>query len=236
MKKIIYLILLMYFTIACKENDEEKLYRVKKTGTFVDARDNHEYKWETIGDQIWMTENLSYLPAVNLCLPDSSNLPHYYIYGYNGTDVNEAKGTSNYVNYGVLYDWNAAVEACPAGWHLPSDAEWKQLEIELGMTNKHLNEYIGTFDRGNQGTQMKSASGWHNEGNGTNISGFTGIPGGYRFGNGNFTYVGSIGYWWSSTDNQDGLAWGRGLRYNSCGVCRNIFFKDNGFSIRCIKN
>jgi uncharacterized protein (TIGR02145 family) len=207
------------------------------SGTFIDSRDNHEYKWVKIGNQIWMAENLAYLPAVNHVKPDSTNLPHYYVYGYDSTDVNAAKANPNYANYGVLYDWSAALISCPAGWHLPCDAEWKQLEINLGMTHAQVNESIYPFYRGtDQGTKMKTKSGWHNDGNGTNKSGFSGLPGGYLFSNGNFCFIESFGYWWSSTNGSESSAWGRGLGYNTSSVIRNSNFKKSGFSVRCVKN
>jgi len=238
MKKIVGLILLIFGILGCT-NDLDELIddSVPTTGTFIDSRDNHEYQWITIGNQTWMAENLAYLPSVSPVAMDTANLPSYYVFEYNGTNVNEAKATLNYATYGVLYDWMAALISCPAGWHLPSDEEWKQMEIALGMPENQMDESITSFFRGtNQGVQMKNKSGWNNNGNGSNSSGFSGLPGGYRFSNGNFFFVGSISYWWSSSDGSETFAWARGLRYNSGGVCRNSNFKENGFSVRCIKD
>jgi uncharacterized protein (TIGR02145 family) len=238
MKKIILLISLAICILACTTiEDDEIIGFFETSGTFIDSRDNHEYKWMKIGNQIWMAENLAYLPSVNHVKPDSTNLPHYYIYGYDGINVNEAKATSNYAVYGVLYDWEAALTAPPAGWHLPSDAEWKQLEIELGMTQEEVNESISPYYRGtDQGTKMKTKIGWHNNGNGTNSSGFSSLPGGFRFSTGDFCTLESFGYWWSSTEGSELCAWSRGLAYNKSSVSRNSNFKKNGFSIRCIKD
>ena len=238
MKKIIIVISLAFWILACTTTEDEELVEFFDTsGTFTDDRDNHEYKWKKIGNQIWMTENLAYLPSVNLIKPDSTNLPHYYVYGYDGTNVNEAKATANYAVYGVLYDWKAAFDAAPAGWHLPSDAEWKQLEIDLGMTQEEVNENIFPYYRGNdQGTQMKTKIGWHNNGNGTNSSGFSGLPGGFYFSTGDFCFIESFGFWWSSSENSKSVSWSRGLGYNKNSVSRNSTLKKNGFSIRCIKD
>jgi uncharacterized protein (TIGR02145 family) len=230
---------LSIWILACtdKYGDEELTDLSETSGTFIDFRDNHEYKWVKIGNQIWMAENLAYLPVVSLVKPDSTNLPHYYIYGYDSTDVNMAKANHNYAAYGVLYDWEAALISCPAGWHLPSDAEWTQMEIDLGMSLAEVNESIYTFYRGtNHGNKMKTNRGWHNNGNGTNSSGFSGLPGGYRFGNGSFCFIESFGYWWSSTEGSEFYAWSRGLAYNKSSVSRNSNFKKNGFSVRCIRN
>lgn len=61
------------------------------------------------------------------------------MFDYQGTDVNEAKATTNYRNYGVLYNWKAALESCPTGWHLPTDAEWIALTDFLIKNYKHIN-------------------------------------------------------------------------------------------------
>lgn len=117
--------------------------------TFTDARDGHVYKFVTIGTQSWMAENLAYLPQINVpatSVPVANKDPQYFVLNYEGTDLAAAKQTKEYKKYGVLYNWYAAMGeanaagasadavpsgvqgACPAGWHLPSKAEWKILE------------------------------------------------------------------------------------------------------------
>src|SRR5574344_921488 len=107
------------------------------SGTFTDARDGNQYNWVKIGDQIWMAENLAYLPSVNMVADGSEDAAgsYYYVYGYDGTNVADAKATANYTTYGVLYNWTAALTACPTGWHLPTDAEWTTLITFLGGEN-----------------------------------------------------------------------------------------------------
>jgi uncharacterized protein (TIGR02145 family) len=114
--------------------------------TIKDARDNQTYRIVTIGSQTWMAENLKYLPSVVRPRTGSKTTPHYYVYGYDGTNVTDAKATANYNTYGVLYNWPAAMNGtassttnpsgvqgvCPDGWHLPSDAEWTELTDYLG--------------------------------------------------------------------------------------------------------
>ncbi len=112
---------------------------------FTDERDGNVYEFVTIGNQVWMAENLRYLPEVT----DSTivlDTPAYYVYGYGGTDVEEAKEHPNYKKFGVLYNWYAAMSGeepsssnpsgvkgiCPEGWHLPSDAEWFELTDNVG--------------------------------------------------------------------------------------------------------
>lgn len=114
-------------------------------GKMIDPRDNHEYKIVTIGEQIWMAENLAYLPSVSKpeAAATSDGDPLYFVFNYDGEDVNAAKATKEYKTYGVLYNWYAAMNQknatggdaeaipsgiqgiCPSGWHLPSKAEWK---------------------------------------------------------------------------------------------------------------
>lgn len=204
------------------------------TNTFTDSRDGQTYSTIEIGSQVWMAENLKYLPAVVDPGTESYTEPYYYVYGYIGTDVATAKATENYSTYGVLYNWSAALNACPSGWHLPSDEEWKTLEMELGMSQ---NEADDTSWRGtDEGNQMKSTTGWSNNGNETNSSGFTALPGGYRFSLGSFHYLGYYGYWWSSSEYSSSYAWNRTLYYTSGDVYRGDKYKGFGFSVRCIKD
>ena len=112
----------------------------------------------------------------------------------------------------------------PIGWHIPSDAEWTVLTDYLGGENV-------------AGTKMKSTSGWEENGNGTNSSGFSGLPGGSRGSDGSFFGVGGGGIWWSSTERSTNLAWYRYLDYNDGLVSRFIlFYKEKGFSVRCLRD
>ncbi|NLB63613.1 MAG: hypothetical protein GX801_05830 [Fibrobacter sp.] len=100
-------------------------------GKITDARDGNVYKVAEIGDQTWMAENLRYLPGVD-GIDTSSTDPKYYVYKYTGSSIAEAKTSSYYQKHAALYNWPAALEACPAGWHLPTDAEWSVLEDYSG--------------------------------------------------------------------------------------------------------
>ena len=203
-------------------------------------KDNRSYKAVKIGTQWWMAENLAYLPAVSPPLKESDTDRYYYVYGYNGTDVAAAKATSNFKTYGVLYNWFAALVNYPPGWHLPSDAEWIQLEMALGMTKAQADSAGGWYSawRGtNQGTQMKTTTGWYKDGNGTNSSGFSGLPGGIRDGNGTFTDITILGYWWSNTwMSMTVSATFRELHYNTTDPGRACQKQDYGFSVRCVKD
>jgi uncharacterized protein (TIGR02145 family) len=219
------------------------------TGSFTDPRDNKTYNTVIIGDQIWMAENLAYLPSVSPSSQGSDSTPFYYVNGYQGTDVGAAKATNNYKTYGVLYNWPAVMTGaassssnpsgiqgvCPAGWHLPSDAEWKQLEMALGMDQTKADSYgwRGTY----QGILLKAISGWDSKGNGANTSGFSALPGGGRgYSDGTFGSVGFGGIWWTSTEEYSSYAWYRSLSAAGNDVGRYSFHKANGYSVRCVRD
>ena len=132
--------------------------------------------------------------------------------------------TANGTTYGKLYNWFAVNDTrglAPKGYHIPTDAEWTILTDNLGEE---------------AGTKMKSTSGWQNNGNGTNTSGFSGLPGGYRYDDGFFYYVGANGNWWSSSETNTDYALSRSL-YNSNGdVNRDNSNKRYGFSVRCLRD
>lgn len=221
------------------------------SGTFVDERDNREYSWVKIGEQIWMAENLKYLPSVVGPGTGSNSEAYCYVYGYDGTSISAAKATENYATYGVLYNWPAAMNGaessdanpsgvqgiCPDGWHLPSDAEWKQLEMYLGMSETDVNStgWRGTVEGG----KLKEAGTTHwadpNAG-ANNESGFTALPGGYRYVDGYFGGVRDYGDWWSSAEYDTSNAWYRGLGYDDSNVYRGNTVKSMGFSVRCLRD
>lgn len=143
----------------------------------------------------------------------------------------------NISTYGLLYNWYAVAdsrELAPTGWHVPTDEEWKQLEMSLGMSDSEASDrgWRGT----DEGSKLKSTNGWHNGGNGTNVSGFSALPGGYRIDNRAFYDVSYGGFWWSSTEGSYGSAWNRYLSYNDSDVYRNYINRRVGFSVRCIRD
>jgi len=217
--------------------------------------DGNFYRTIQIGTQIWMAENLKttrYNDGV--AIPFVSSDPVWVgmkIGGYRWYDNNVFIYRDL---YGALYNWYAVntKRLCPLGWHVPSDKEWMQLEITLGMAVNDANswgneEFPMLFSRGtDQGAQMKASSGWEDldgrEGNGTNTSGFSGLPGGDTGWYGKFELAGICGNWWSSTelnfgggpDTESGI--GRTLCSGDGGVIRAAYYKHIGFSVRCVKN
>lgn len=190
-------------------------------GTFTDPRDGKTYNKIKIGSQIWMAENLAYLPSTRLSANGSFTEPYYSVYDYEVDSISEAKEFENYKIYGVLYNWVAAIKACPEGWHLPSDAEWTILTDNLG------GEVIA-------GRKMKNTSGWESDGNGTNASCFAGFPGGYRYNFGRFFDAGTYGGWWSSTEDYSVDAWSRTLSSSKSNIIKYSANKLRGFSVRCL--
>ena len=216
------------------------------SGSFTDPRDGHIYNWIKIGSQVWMTENMAYLPSINgNLIASSSTLPLYYVYNYQGKELAIAKANVNYSIYGALYNWPAAVMACPEGWHLPGDEEWEQLA-------QYISDQIGPFRKFNDdwddlGIHLKTEGSlgvrdglWRSGGDpyleGTDDFGFSGIPGGYYPKDEFFFGLGSSGNWWSSTENTSTNAYARSLNCNYRDFFRGSIDKANGFSVRCIRN
>ena len=207
---------------------------------FTDTRDNNHYNVVKIGNQIWMAENLKYLPSVVGPGTGSQTTPYYYVYGYSGTTVADAKATANYTTYGVLYNWSAAMNGaassttnpsgiqgvCPTGWHLPSDAEWTE-----------LTDYLGGESVAGGKLKETGTTHWASPNFGaTNETGFTALPGGFRDYNGTFYNIGFSGLWWSATEYNATLAWYLNMYYNNSDVNSYLYNKEVGFSVRCLRD
>ena len=188
----------------------------------------YEYDIVAIGDQCWFAENCRYLPVVSPSSEGSDTSPYYYVYDYEGSTVAEAQATDKYETYGVLYNWPAVMTEgiCPSGWHIPSDGEWKTMEISLGMSDSDAasDGWRGT----DEGVQMKSTSGW----NGSNSSGFNGLPGGTV--TGSFAFNGFSSYWWSASASGSD-SWVRKLDSHA-DVTRVNLYRKLGFSARCVRD
>lgn len=202
------------------------------------------YSIVPIGDQCWMAENLvapryndsTAIPLVS----DSAAWVTLTSPGYCWYDNDSATYAST---YGALYNYYVVSETnsrniCPVGWHIPTDDEWKILEgtvdTQYGVGDP---EWDADGNRGyDAGKRLKSTSGWYNNGNGTNVFGFSAHPGGARSTTGNFVDLGYSGNFWSSTPYGISFAWHRTLYYYFDGVNRNHFIKGYGFSVRCLKD
>ena len=222
------LLAVLSVVISCKKD--------KSTDPVTDASGN-VYRTVAIGSQIWMAENLKTTryrdsTVIRLVSGNStwiSTTSAAYCW-YNNDTVNKPK-------YGAIYNWYAVAtgKLCPAGWHVPTHDEFKTLEIELGMV-KSLADSM--FWRGtDQGTKMKSREGWDDGGNGTNSSGFSALPGGYRWGvTGEFFNLGSLSYWWTATEKNATEGLYRRLDGNEVRVYAEGVRKQAGKYVRCVKD
>jgi uncharacterized protein (TIGR02145 family) len=210
-------------------------------GRFVDPRDSTSYLYIEIGGQTWMAENLKYLPSINELYEGSMDQPRYYVNGFydESGSVENARQDPNYKTYGALYNWAGAQTACPDGWHLPTDAEWKELEQNLGMTTAESN-ITGWRETGKVGKKLKTVTGWNNSGTarGSNESRFMAKAAGGRndyFGIG-YSDNGFDSDFWTSTNYSSNEAYLRHLIDNSDGVYRVTWWKKDGNSVRCVKD
>lgn len=210
--------------------------------------DGYTYDLVAIGDQCWFAENLrtehyANGDAIPANLTDSEWFDAYYfpldavaVYGEDGgcehysPDGYACDPAWSLNEYGRLYNWYAVDDErglCPSGWHVPTDSEWIVMTDFLGGSSV-------------AGDAMKTTYGWLEGGNGTNSSGFSGLPGGARNDDGYFYGAGAIGYWWSSspsgTIGWTTGAWGRYLHYNNSSVNRDHFIPGLGYSVRCLKD
>jgi uncharacterized protein (TIGR02145 family) len=212
----------------------------------------YDYATVLIGEQCWFAENLrsenyengDAIPAgLGDSEWDNTSSGAVAVYGEgssecydNSPDGDACDETWSLSEYGRLYNWYAVDDGrglCPSGWHVPTDGEWMTLEMALGMSEAEANDtgFRGT----DQGTQMKTDYGWFDGGNGTNSSGFSGLPGGFRVSNGPFNVAGSNGNWWSSSPIGS-AAWYRVLFNSSEVVYRYFDVPRSGFSVRCVRD
>lgn len=204
---------------------------------FEDPRDGTMYSVLQLGTQIWMAENLAFVSNIYPSEHGSDADPCYYVYGYDGWNTRLGKCCENFKQFGVLYNWEAALTACPDGWHLPTDEEWQCLEELLGMMPGELT-MSEWRESGSVGYKLKSSSGWINQGNGNNLSGLCVQAGGCRFYSGGFDLIGESGGFWTGTESgsMPGAAWFRIVDAERDGIYRNDYPKSYGFSVRCVKD
>jgi uncharacterized protein (TIGR02145 family) len=203
--------------------------------------DGNEYQIVTIGSQTWMAENLkttkfsngvSITNITSNAQWSSASTPAYCWYNNNADNKNK---------WGGLYNWEAVNSGvlCPEGWHVPTDSEWAQLEIALGLPS---NEAYTTGWRGtDQGSKMATnnslwLAGSLTANNQFGTSGFNGLPAGRRNADGTFMLENEFAIWWTSTQNLSYNAYYRSLIYSDAKVGRQTFLNQHGFSIRCLKN
>ena len=192
-----------------------------------DARDGKIYNTVLIGTQCWFAQNLNVGTRISGSLTQTNN-SIIEKYCYNNDE-------NNCTVYGGLYQWNEAMQysttegvkgICPTGWHLPTDAEWTTLTDFLGGINL-------------AGGKMKETgtAHWLSPNSGaTNSNGFTALPGGCRYTDGNFIVLTNNAYFWSSSQHGAPYTWDRSLTYFGEYIVRFDDYKTYGFSSRCVKD
>lgn len=222
----ISLFLVTWFMVVlfarCKKSDDDTIKDV----------DGNIYTMVTIGTQTWMVENLkttkyndgSDIPEVTDDLEWKSTLTPAYCWYDNNINNKET--------YGALYNWyvGSSGKLCPAGWHVPSYEDWGILETFLGEDSGVGNKLK------EEGTVHWPAP----NADATNETGFKGLPGGRRNpqANDQFEFLGTSGYFWSTGESaqyaSDGLH--RALLSTSINLGSGSNLKENGYSVRCLKD
>lgn len=207
-------------------------------GTMTD-QDGNLYKTVVIGTQEWMAENLR-----TTRYRDGSLIQNYPSNNdWDGTSVS-ATGAWVYYNnnssfdcpYGKLYNYYATIDSdglCPFGWHIPTDAEWSTL---INYLDSNAN---GGAINNVAGGKMKSAGTFFWSGtntSGSNISGFSALPGGYRTVLGSYNSIGLFGYYWSNSANTSTTAFNRVMGNSTANVTRASASRMEGHSVRCLRD
>jgi uncharacterized protein (TIGR02145 family) len=199
---------------AAKEKAEAEAY-VKANGeTFTDTRDKKTYKTIKINGQTWLAENLNYAAENSKCSADKPE---------------------NCTKYGRLYNWETAMKSCPAGWHLPKNAEWDKLYRSADGTSGTQSPYSSQT----AGKFLKATNGWADNrgtsGNGTDKFGFSALPGGaYLYDD--LDDAGTTGFWWSASEDEH-RAYARFMDSKKESAVYNSYDKKSAlFSVRCIKD
>jgi uncharacterized protein (TIGR02145 family) len=202
--------------------------------------DGNVYETFIIGNQCWMAENLKVThyrngdPIPNVT--DSSawaGLTSGACCSYDNDDAHTDL-------YGRLYNWyavddNRNIE--PEGWHIPTDDEWKELEMALGMSQSETDELgLRGTDAGGKLKETGTAH-WNVPNTGaTNESGFSALPAGSRGNNGIYNNIGECAFFWSSSEVYSSFVWYRGLYYIYSDVERTVYYKQIGISVRCVRD
>gem|GEM_PF-731526 len=226
-----------------------RLHYGKPKAQFCDERDGQKYVYETIGDQVWMAENLNYNASGSRCCGESGPVWDNQDGGYLTLSSEEIQ--ANCDTYGRLYNWTTTMNlsncninscayrvqskhqgVCPPGWHLPSDTEWDELTMAAGGT--------GDGGRTGAGTLLKTTSVWNTRYGyieGKDDHGFSALPGSSDNSDGNVSInVGDGGHWWSATEGNASRAWSRSMRYDFSNVNGGTSVKSLLFSVRCVRN
>jgi TolB protein len=188
--------------IDASGNAPRQITRLLAEESFIDARDSRSYPVVRLGTQLWMARNVAFSTNDSSCYQ-------------NAAACDES---------GRLYTWDAALQACPDGWHLPTDEEWIALETHLGMSEEDTKK---TGARGkDQGANMRSGG----------SSGLQMPISGYRRPTGEFVRAGERAAFWTATEANQEDAWHRDIRSDVGTVYRSPVTKTYALSVRCIRS
>lgn len=219
--------MLLFLILPFKTGQTQSLASDFTCGKTITDSDGNFYRTVLIENQCWMAENLrtgKYQDG-SLILNVTDDMK--WIESTTGAWSNYDNDPANDAIYGKLYNWYAVDEdrkICPVGWHVPSFIVWNALD-----------ELIGS----EVGYKMKAITGWMDDNsvstriNGSNASGFTGLPGGFRSGSGSFFNKGIMGFFWSSSLTGDD-AFSHYLTSNTHTLHFHYYDKTTGFSVRCM--
>jgi uncharacterized protein (TIGR02145 family) len=233
----LFVVVLFLMSVSCTETDDQTNDDIKEN-TVIDI-DGNIYHVDTIGDQIWMRENLK-----TTRFRDGSPIPK--VLQNNDWAALESAAYCNCNNdqslvskYGRLYNWYAVNDIrniAPEGWHVATDEDWIILE-------KYVSGFYGVGDSVAKPLAAKtdwnesdSLSAVGNDLTKNNISGFTALPGGNRLRDGNWGFHGYEAYWWTASKNSDYNAIGKSLKFDSHNLKNGSFGYQSGMSIRCVKD
>lgn len=228
----------MLFALSCKKENTAIPSTVSTdestTQALVTDMNEPTARAVRIGTQVWMTKNLDVTRYRNGDRIPYAATPAKWASLTTGAWCWYKNDSANGAAYGKLYNWYAVNDPrglAPEGWHIPSDAEWETLSDYLGGASVAGGKMKST------GTIESGTGLWYAPNtDATNSSGFTGLPGGYRGSNGTFFNVGYYGYWWSSTELSSSFAWKRRLYYYYGYFYKDSSNKQDGYSVRCLRD
>ena len=188
------------FVVGCGDDNGVNSGNGGGGGSFINPRDGQPYRTVVIGGKTWMAENLNNVTTNSWCYNNNS---------------------SNCNTYGRLYTWDAARNACPSGWRLPTRQDWTNLV-----------NAAGGWSVAGHALKARSPS-W----DGDDTYGFSALPGGLRYPAGSFWHLGGWGFWWSATELDADDAYyvnvgGTGRTY----VSEGWLYKNSGLSVRCLRD
>jgi len=228
MRNIVLLVSILLI-ISCSNSNDSTGSNSEGTIITVTDYDNNVYQTITVGNRVWMAENLKVTHYQNgdpIPTIESDNIWENISTGANCEYDNNA---SNVATYGRLYNWSAVIDSrglAPIGWHVASMDEWQTLVDSLGGS-------------GIAGGKLKKTgiTQWNSPNTGaTNEIGFTALPGGHRNFTGRFWYVGQEAYFWTTAELDPDYAWCRKLKYDSTTILEMIKKKPSGLSVRCVRS